>query len=149
MYLSFDKHVYVILFCMLAGHLKVPQYKYSFHKKLGLRFATIYSWCLSNKPLHISKADTKNLRWYISSKSARSGLHTIPCLKYSKKKPEIPRSFIHLYFPIRSATLWYQMRYCSISHDFISPLISLATAMPIAFTAFVLTAYDCTRHLYE
>ena len=34
-------------------------YKYSFHKKLGLRLATIYSWCLLNKPLHISKANTK------------------------------------------------------------------------------------------
>ena len=27
--------------------------------------------------------------------------------------------------------------------------IPLAKAMPIALTAFVLTAYDCTRHLYE
>ena len=33
--------------------------KYSFHKKLGLRLATNYSWCLLNKPLQISKADTK------------------------------------------------------------------------------------------
>ena len=33
--------------------------KYSFHKKLGLRLATIFSWCLSNKPLHISEADIK------------------------------------------------------------------------------------------
>ena len=32
---------------------------YSFHKKLGLRLATIYSWCLLNKTPHISKADTK------------------------------------------------------------------------------------------
>ena len=34
-------------------------YKYSFHKKLGLCLATNYSSCLLNKPLHISKADTK------------------------------------------------------------------------------------------
>ena len=27
--------------------------------------------------------------------------------------------------------------------------VPLATAMPIAPTASVLTAYDCTRHLYE
>ena len=33
--------------------------KYSFHKKLGLRLATNNSWCLLNKPLNISKADTK------------------------------------------------------------------------------------------
>ena len=32
--------------------------KYSFHKNLALRLATNYSWCLLNKPLHISKADT-------------------------------------------------------------------------------------------
>ena len=34
-------------------------YKYSFHKKLGLRLANKYSWCLLNKPLHISKATLK------------------------------------------------------------------------------------------
>ena len=33
--------------------------KYSFLKELGLRLATTYSWCLLNKPLHISKAETK------------------------------------------------------------------------------------------
>ena len=42
----------------------VPQstsYNYSFRKKLGLRLATIFGCCLSNKPLHISKADTNFL----------------------------------------------------------------------------------------
>ena len=45
----------------LFGHGKplLLSYKYSFHKKLGLRLATNYSRCLLNKPLHISKADTK------------------------------------------------------------------------------------------
>ena len=43
------------------------------------------------------------------------------------------------------------MRYCSISRDqdALITCIPLATAMPIAIMAFVLTAYDCTRHLYE
>ena len=46
--------------------------KYSFHKKFGLHLATIYSWCISNKSLHISKAGTKI---YIDG---NGGLHTIP-----------------------------------------------------------------------
>ena len=33
--------------------------KYSFHKKLELHLATNYSGRLLNRPLHISKADTK------------------------------------------------------------------------------------------
>ena len=33
--------------------------KYIFHNQFGLRLATIHNWCLLNKPLHISKDDTK------------------------------------------------------------------------------------------
>ena len=44
---------------ILSTHINRTVYKYRFHKKLGLRLATNYSRCLLNKPLHISKADTK------------------------------------------------------------------------------------------
>ena len=35
------------------------------------------------------------------------------------------------------------------AQDALMTCIPLKTAMPIAVTAFLLTAYDCTRHLYE
>ena len=35
------------------------------------------------------------------------------------------------------------------AQDTLMACIPLAIAMPIALAAFVLTAYDCTRHLYE
>ena len=102
---------------LLTGPLnKVMYHKYSFHKKLGLRLATNYSWCLLNKPLHISKADTKIVIGGFQAKMRAAGV--IPFLGWNTfKTPLNQRPFIHLYLAMHSAILWYCMRFCSISYD--------------------------------
>ena len=94
----------------------IDQHKYSFNKKLGLRLATNYSWCLLNKPLHISKADTKIFIGGFQAKIRGAGF--IPFLGWNTiKMPLNQRPFIHLYFAMHSAILWYRMRFYSISYD--------------------------------
>ena len=58
--------------------------KYSFHKKLGLRLATNYSWCFLKKPLHISIADTKIFICGIQAKMIGAGF--IPFLDWNTIK---------------------------------------------------------------
>ena len=87
--------------------------KYSFHKKLRLRLATNYSWCLLKKPLHISKADTKFFIGGFQAKMRGAGF--IPYLGWNTiKMPLNQRPFIYLYLAMHSAILWYRMRFCSI-----------------------------------
>ena len=78
--------------------------KYSFHKKLGLRLATNYSWCLLNKPLHILKADTKIFIGGLQAKMRGAGF--IPFLGWNTiKTPLNQRPFIQLYLATHSAIL--------------------------------------------
>ena len=58
--------------------------KYSFHKKLGLRFATNYIWCLLNKLIYISKADTKIFSGGFQAKMRGAGF--IPFLGWNTIK---------------------------------------------------------------
>ena len=125
--------------------------KYSFHKKLGLRFATIYVWCLSNKPSHISKAATKI---FIGEFQARMWVVGFtPFLAWNTVK----RSFIHSFVPfnriyylvIPYAILQHFIWFHITAKDALMTCIPPATAKPMAVTTFVLTAYDCSRHLYE
>ena len=66
------------------GELLTTSNKYSFRKELGLRLATIYSWCLLNKPLHISKADTKISIGGFQARVRGAGF--IPCLGWNTIK---------------------------------------------------------------
>ena len=94
-----------------------PQYlhKYSFHKKLSLRLASNYSRCLLNKPLHISKADTKIFIGGFQAKMRGAGF--IPFLGWNTIKTPDQRPFIHLYLAMHSAILWYGKRFYCISYD--------------------------------
>ena len=91
------------------NHICVTVNKYSFYKKLGLRIATIYSWCLSNKPLHISKADTEISIGGFQARVRVVGF--IPGLNHtwvkSVKLPLNQRYFIHLYLAMHTAILCY------------------------------------------
>ena len=113
--------------------LKITLYKYSFHKKLGLRLPTIYSLCISNKSLHISKADTK------ISIDGSGGLHTISWLKNSLKA--VKSMVIYSFVPCNA--------FCYLAIPY-TILQSFTTAHDIyvnsAYDLYAI-AYDRTRHL--
>ena len=104
--------------------------------------------------MHFSKSTLKSLL-VISSKGASGGLHTIPCLKHNKKaiKSEVIHSFVPFnaicYLVIPYAVRQHFTSFHITAQDMLMTCIPLATTMPIAYRAFVLTAYDCTRHLYK
>ena len=102
----------------MCNYMSMVKNKYtgSLNNKLCLRLATIYGWCLSNKPLHISKANTKVSSGGFPARVQAVGF--IPILGWNTvKRPYNQSSFIHLYLAMHSATLWYYIHVCSISHD--------------------------------
>ena len=133
--------------------------KYSFRKKLGLHLASIYSWCLLNKPLHISKADTKISIAGFQARVRGGGFHSIPWFKYNSNaiKSEVIHSFVpcyaFCYLVIPTAILQYFIWLLTTSMLTASRfcmrivLWTLTTSMPTALIAYAWIVNDCSWHL--
>ena len=117
---------------------KCTSYKYSFHKKLGLRLATNYSWCLLNKPLHISKADTKILIGGFQAKMR--GADFIPFLGWNTIKKPLNRG--HSFICTWQCILLSCDTVCDLQYFVWLLTISVLTALTTLYANSLWTPHD-------
>ena len=139
-------------FVYLAMHFAILWYRMRF---CSLRLATDYSWCLLNKPVHISKADIKIFIGGFQAKMREDSLVEIQLKRYKIKGHSficIPcNAFCYLVIPY--AILQYFVWLLTIfvltvlTTLYANNLWTHTKSMPTALMAYAQIANDCSRHL--